>query len=144
MFRCLVYTFLLCLSKTAFGAPSESPTTCSKESLTRLLPRDSNATVSEATLVPENGTFGGGTADLEFPVNDTGLPALCAVTIHVPSSNSSSYNFGLFLPHSTAWNGRFMASGNGGFGYVGIDSKNLIYRHVSVQLPPPLFHQYRE
>ena len=91
-------------------------TTCSKDHISNLLPSGSNATISQVTVVPGNGTFGGGSADLEFPTNDTGLPALCAVTVNVPSSPTSSYNFGLFLPQGASWNERFIASGNGGFG----------------------------
>jgi hypothetical protein len=49
-----------------------------------------------------------------FPTNATNLPELCGISIHVPSSSSSAYNFAIFLP--TTWNNRFMMTGNGGFG----------------------------
>ncbi|KAI9712659.1 MAG: hypothetical protein M1820_001280 [Bogoriella megaspora] len=105
---------IVLLASTLVTAVSSS--TCDVASLTDLLPTGSNATISYAVSVPANGTFGGGSADLEFPRNDTGLPALCAVAVNVPSSENTSYNFGLFLPDVSNWNQRFIASGNGGFG----------------------------
>jgi feruloyl esterase len=71
-----------------------------------------NATISYAVPVPAGGSWS--MPSPEFPANDTGLPALCAIGVNVVSSPSSSFNFGLFLPQE--WNSRFMASGNGGFG----------------------------
>ena len=85
---------------------------CSPLSLGPLLPV--GATLNFAVPVPENGTFGQGAENLEFPINATNLPALCAVGINVKSSNTSSYNFGLFLPQE--WNARTMTAGNGGLG----------------------------
>jgi feruloyl esterase len=110
---CSLMMLTSCLHGLLLAYPS---TACTKAAITAILPTGSNATISYAVSVPANGTFGGGRADLEFPVNDTGLPALCAVAVNVPSSNTSSYNFGLFLPLTEQWNGRFIASGNGGFG----------------------------
>ena len=85
---------------------------CSSASLSALLPV--GATLNFAVPVPENGTFGEGAKNIEFPTNATNLPALCAVGINVKSSNTSSYNFGLFLPQE--WNARTMTAGNGGLG----------------------------
>ena len=85
---------------------------CSSDIFAPLLP--SGASLNFAVSVSTNGSFGQAPEDLEFPYNATGLPALCAVSVNVISSNSSSYNFGLFLPVS--WNQRFAAAGNGGFG----------------------------
>jgi feruloyl esterase len=42
------------------------------------------------------------------------LPGLCAVSVQVQSISNSTFGFGLFLPDE--WNGRFLATGNGGFG----------------------------
>ncbi|KAF2140705.1 uncharacterized protein K452DRAFT_288794 [Aplosporella prunicola CBS 121167] len=84
---------------------------CSIKTLQSALP--ANATVLAADLVPENGTYGQGAADIAYPTNPTSLPALCAVTVNVTSSSTSSFIFGLFLP--TQWNDRFLALGNGGF-----------------------------
>ena len=85
---------------------------CSEAAFAAVLP--SNASVKFVVPVPQNGSFGGGPDDLEFPTNATNLPSLCAVSINVISSSVSSFNFGLFLPNS--WNSRVMTSGNGGFG----------------------------
>ena len=85
---------------------------CSPSAITSILP--SNATLNFAVPVPQNGSFGQGPSDLEFPQNATNLPPLCAISVNVKSSATSSYNFGLFLPET--WNSRFLTSGNGGFG----------------------------
>jgi feruloyl esterase len=52
--------------------------------------------------------------DTFAPSTYTGLPALCAVSINVPSSANTSFNFGVFMPDG--WNGRMITTGNGGFG----------------------------
>lgn len=83
---------------------------CSTSTFAAILP--TNATISYAVSVPANGTFAHPSP--EFPANDTGLPALCAISVNVLSSPTSSFNFGLFLPQT--WNARFLATGNGGFG----------------------------
>lgn len=89
---------------------------CSIGGFSKNLP--ANATILEATKVPENGTYGEGAIDLEFPTLGVGLPQLCAVKVLVYSSSESHYRFGLFLPDQ--WNQRYLATGNGGFG-GGID-----------------------
>ncbi|RFU23679.1 hypothetical protein B7463_g12659, partial [Scytalidium lignicola] len=86
---------------------------CNIHSIQHFLANNEAATVTFAEVLQANSTFGGGAADLEFPVNDTGLPPLCVVTVNVRSSNISSYNFGLFLPNE--WNYRFIATGNGAY-----------------------------
>ncbi|TVY75617.1 putative feruloyl esterase B-1, partial [Lachnellula suecica] len=83
---------------------------CTPSSFNAILP--SNATVNFASSVAAYASFN--YTSLEFPANDTGLPALCAVSVNVVSSPNSSFNFGLFLPET--WNNRYLASGNGGFG----------------------------
>lgn len=88
---------------------------CSINTFTAILSNRPEATVNFAQAVPKNGNFGQGPANIAFPTNATQLPALCAVGIKVKSSETSSYNFGLFLPDST-WNERFLTTGNGGFG----------------------------
>ncbi|KAI0968704.1 feruloyl esterase B precursor [Xylaria arbuscula] len=90
-------------------------TQCTPDTFTAILANNAEATVSFVQAIPQNGSFGQGTANIPFPTNATQLPALCAVGINVKSSENSSYNFGLFLPDST-WNQRFLATGNGGFG----------------------------
>jgi feruloyl esterase len=93
-----------------FHAASVQAFECTASAFSGLLPL--NATVNFAAAVPAGGSFNHPSP--EFPINDTGLPALCAVSINVISSPESSFNFGLFLPEK--WNKRYMASGNGGFG----------------------------
>jgi len=98
------------LAVLAFYAVPIQAFECAVSTFDKLLP--SNATVNFATDVPAGGALN--YSNPEFPVNDTGLPSLCAVSINVISSNESSFNFGLFLPER--WNNRYIASGNGGFG----------------------------
>ncbi|PSR80628.1 putative ferulic acid Esterase/Feruloyl esterase [Coniella lustricola] len=73
----------------------------------------SNATVTNATVVLQGGSFGQGTADVAYPTNPSNLSSLCAVIVNATSSPESSFSFGLFLPDD--WNSRFLAVGNGGF-----------------------------
>jgi feruloyl esterase len=92
---------------------------CDASTFIAILP--ANASVEKIVHVAAGGSYGDGAIDLNYPTNPTNLPALCAVTIYVITSNSSAYRFGLFLPTgdesgSTPWNGRFLAVGNGGFG----------------------------
>ena len=84
---------------------------CERSSFASLLP--AGATLEQVTSVRDGGSFGEGAANVGYPTNPTGLPALCAVTVRVKSSATSSYRFGLFLPEE--WNGRFLVVGNGGF-----------------------------
>ncbi|KAI3317829.1 feruloyl esterase B precursor [Xylariaceae sp. AK1471] len=88
---------------------------CTTETFTAMLADRLEATVNFVQAVPQNGSFGQGASNIPFPTNATRLPALCAVGIKIKSSESSSYNFGLFLPEKT-WNERFLATGNGGYG----------------------------
>ena len=81
-----------------------------------------NVTLNFTVPVPENGFFGQGSSNLEFPNNPTNLPALCAVGINIKSSDTSSHNFGLFLLED--WNQRTMTAGNGGFG-GGINCRDM-------------------
>ena len=100
------------LAASTFISTALASVECSSSAIESILP--SNATLNFAVPVPQNGSFGQGPSDLEFPQNATNLPPLCAISVNVKSSDTSSYNFGLFLPET--WNSRFLASGNGGFG----------------------------
>lgn len=96
---------------------------CRESTFAALLPP--NAEVERVDAVAAGSSYGEGAANKGFPKDPTNLPELCAVTVKVKSSLSSSYRFGLFLPrsadgeedegHSQTWNGRFLAVGNAGF-----------------------------
>ncbi|KAF1961651.1 feruloyl esterase B precursor, partial [Byssothecium circinans] len=84
---------------------------CSPAAIQAALP--SNATVNFAYQVKANETFQVPAENVAYPTSPIGLPALCAVSIQVQSIGNSTFGLGLFLPD--AWNGRFLAVGNGGF-----------------------------
>ncbi|KAJ8128813.1 hypothetical protein O1611_g4822 [Lasiodiplodia mahajangana] len=105
---------LLAATLLASGITAAS-SRCNIRLLANILASQHRASAIFAEAVPQGGSFGQGKADIEFPVNATNLPALCAVSINVRSSVNSSYNLGLFLPDQT-WNSRLLATGNGGFG----------------------------
>lgn len=85
--------------------------TCDLASLSRIVPAE--ATVEKVAVVSQGDSYGEGAANVAYPLDPTDLPALCAVTVRVRSSSTSSYRFGLFLPDK--WNSRFLVVGNGGF-----------------------------
>ncbi|KAL2163562.1 hypothetical protein VTH06DRAFT_5620 [Thermothelomyces fergusii] len=91
--------------------PRAKASRCSREFLGTVLPPD--ATLENVAAVREGGSYGEGEANVAYPVDPTDLPALCAVTVRVSSSSTSSFRFGLFLPDR--WNSRFLVVGNGGF-----------------------------
>jgi feruloyl esterase len=95
------------------AAPAALALNCTKECFSTILANNENATVNYVYTVAEGGSFG--FPSLAYQNNATNLPALCAIGVNVKSSESSSYNFALFLPDS-AWNERFLAIGNGGYG----------------------------
>lgn len=96
-------------------SPSAEPA-CSLATFAGVLPAAHNATVLSAVAVANGSTYGEGSANLPYPTDPTGLPALCALTVQVASSNtSSSFRFGVFLPVTDSWNERFLVVGNGGF-----------------------------
>ncbi|TVY87427.1 putative feruloyl esterase B-1 [Lachnellula willkommii] len=86
---------------------------CTKAAFVPHLP--ANTTILSATVVAKNGSYGGGSQDKDFPSSATGLPALCAVQLQVYEAHSS-YMVGVFLPSNATYNGRFMTTGNTGFG----------------------------
>ncbi|KAI8953875.1 putative ferulic acid Esterase/Feruloyl esterase [Xylaria longipes] len=92
--------------------PRQSTASCSALALAQILP--ANAKIERVEALEAGSTYGDGPGDLAYPTQPTNLPALCAVTIAVASSATSSYRIGLFLP--VEWNNRFLATGNGGFG----------------------------
>src|SRR5689334_8118729 len=57
----------------------------------------------------------------------TGLPSFCSVTIVATPSSDSLINYLMWLPDNT-WNGRFEATGNGGYaGNMAIDAFAMVY-----------------
>lgn len=89
--------------------------TCTKQAFTGLLP--SNAALTRINSLAAGSTYGQPFAlDPEFPAPASDLPQLCAVDIEVTTAGNSTFHFGLFLPTDSAWNGRFLMTGNGGFG----------------------------
>ena len=98
----------------ALLATSAKALKCDINSLEAFLP--SNATVLAADRVEKGGNYSEGSADIAFPQPATDLPDLCAVTVKAPSSDSSSFRFGLFLPDE--WKEqRFLATGLGEHGF---------------------------
>ncbi|KAI1078757.1 tannase and feruloyl esterase [Whalleya microplaca] len=97
------------------AGPAATVAQCTVDRFAAMLADNVDATITLAQAIPRHGSFGTPEADPSYPDNATDLPALCAVSINVKSSTSSSYNFGLFLPDMT-WNDRFLTVGNGGFG----------------------------
>ncbi|KAK8082594.1 feruloyl esterase B [Apiospora saccharicola] len=88
------------------------PAACNDHSFMDVLPP--NTSIEKVDFVESGNTYGEGLRDLNYPIQPTNLPDLCAVTIFVKSSPSSAYRFGLFLP--VDWNSRSLVYGNGGFG----------------------------
>lgn len=84
---------------------------CVTSTFSEILP--ASAHVENVVSVAAGSEYGEGPSDIAYPIIPTNLPGLCAVTINVTSSESSSFRFGLFLPDE--WNERFLAVGNGGF-----------------------------
>ena len=105
--------FFLTLSLTGFSSASASMP-CDVNTFTSLLHNcnlPGPATVVHAQPVAQGGSSWD--TSPPFPRNATNLPELCAVKVTVQSSETSSYNFGVFLP--SEWNNRMMTTGNGGF-----------------------------
>lgn len=91
--------------------PSGEHQPCDRAFFVGMLPQ--GATVENVTVVRDGDSYGEGEANVAYPKNPTHLPPLCAVTVRVTSSPTSSYRLGLFLPES--WNSRLLVVGNGGF-----------------------------
>lgn len=102
-----IHNLWLSLAKV-IGVSHAHTVDCTPSAIQALLPPESSASVTFAYSLPENATFQVPASDIGFPSSPSNLPALCAVEVKVPSSASSSYSFGLFLPAGGRWNGRFL------------------------------------
>ena len=91
---------------------NSSQKACTPSTFESLLPKGSS--VVFASYVEANGTFTENSTNAGISATVSQLPELCAAKFTVPSSNSSTFDFALFLP--AQWNERFMGTGNGGFG----------------------------
>ena len=93
---------------------ASASTTCDIDTFTSLL-HSCNIANPATVVYAQTITQGGSIFDPSppFPSEVTNLPELCAVKVQVQSSESSAYNFGIFLP--SQWNSRMMTTGNGGF-----------------------------
>ncbi|CAK7226202.1 hypothetical protein SEUCBS140593_006161 [Sporothrix eucalyptigena] len=105
---------LLAALSLSLAVDAVTQCSCTVDTFKQILAGNAAASVNYVASVPQGGSFGDAATNLAFPTNATDLPALCAVSIHIVSSPTSSYNFGVFLPES--WNGRIMTTGNGGLG----------------------------
>ena len=106
---------LACVPLRTEASPTGQPPrnrNCNERFFQSRLPR--GMSVERVDSLIQGSIYGEGIIDLAYPALATNLPALCALTIKVTSSPTSSYRFGLFLPDD--WNGRFLMVGNGGFG----------------------------
>lgn len=74
------------------------------------------AYVVAATSLKNNGTFKVPGPNINFPVAPTDMPPLCALQVQIPTSNSSFFQFGLYLPDAAHWNKRMLTVGNYGLG----------------------------
>lgn len=90
-----------------------------------VLPSGVSMFIEQATMVPENGSFGEGAVDLGFPANALALPKLCAVIVNITNTSATSqsnYRLGIFLPDM--WNSKLLTIGSasfaGGINWVGM------------------------
>lgn len=97
----------------AGSAAATAAAQCTKERFETMLAGKVAASVADVSPIAAGGSFGPPT--MAFPTPAKNLSALCAVTVNVKASETTSYNFGLFLPDA-GWNERFLTTGNGGFG----------------------------
>lgn len=96
---------------------------CSPASIQAHLP--TGASVNFAYSLPANSTFQVPAGNLGYPTNPVNLPALCAVSVQVQGIGNTTFGLGLYLPE--AWNGRFLAVGQGGFS-GGINWGDMVLR----------------
>lgn len=111
--RCSVGAALV-LGGSLQGLCYGSQVECSSVAFQDILKSIPDSSLNYVAHVAQNGSFGDAATNIPFPRNATGLPELCALSVNIKTPGNTSYNFGMFLPSN--WNGRFLATGNGGFG----------------------------
>ncbi|KAK5655042.1 hypothetical protein OQA88_5941 [Cercophora sp. LCS_1] len=105
----------LCLASHSHNAnhphpPRQRGLVCRSDTFDGILP---TASITIAH-VPSNTSYGESRLqNPAYPTPPTNLPELCALTVTIATSPTSSARFGLFLP--TKWNNRLLTVGNGGF-----------------------------
>ncbi|MGD0106374.1 MAG: tannase/feruloyl esterase family alpha/beta hydrolase [Rhodopila sp.] len=100
-------------SAHAAGSPSYAAAVAC-ESLTQTVIRDGTVNTAE--------TISGGTFTPPGSTPITGLPNFCRVTVTMTPTSDSSINVEIWMP-AEGWNGRFLATGNGGeAGFVRYDT----------------------
>ncbi|KAK0738881.1 feruloyl esterase B [Schizothecium vesticola] len=92
--------------------PRQRGLVCRDDTFSDILP--ASAHIVTIARVANGSSYGESPAqNPAYPVHPTNLPELCALTVNVTTSPTSSFRFGLFLP--TKWEYRFLVVGNGGF-----------------------------
>jgi feruloyl esterase len=97
--------FVLTTAAAAPGTPDQGPRRCDASLLTQAIP---GATIVSATTVPA------GALTPAFQQPALTVPALCQVVGFASPSADSRINFELWVPTS-AWNGKLLVFGNGGY-----------------------------
>ncbi|THH33194.1 hypothetical protein EUX98_g981 [Antrodiella citrinella] len=117
LLRFLTATFLLSSLSSVFGAPDVG--NCQISSF-HFDPTEVDAVVSSATLFPAHARVN--FTNLFSSIDVADLPAFCrvAITITTNATANSTAHADVWLPLPGAWNGRFVAFGNGGFGGGGL------------------------
>ena len=112
------------------AAHALNKTSCTPSAIQAALPE--GASVNFAYPVAANETFKVAKSDTGYPDSPPNLPALCAASVQVKSIGNTTYDFGIFLPD--AWNGRFLAVGNGGFagGINYVDMVRSLHFSISI------------
>jgi hypothetical protein len=79
--------FTTCLAFVMYVLNVEATLICTKAAIAPYLP--ANTTLLYATAVAKGGSYGGGSADKDFPSSAKSLPALCAIQMQVYEAHSS-------------------------------------------------------
>ena len=116
---------LTCLLLWSLVPYTAAAVRCTTTDIEAILPK--NATLNRIYSLSQGATFGQSPiANPEFPAPAVNAPASCVVYAKVNTSSTSSFNFGVILPDN--WNGRFLMTGNGGFG-GGVNVSPITQQH---------------